>query len=472
MNGIRRSFFYIFLFFDALILIVTFSIADIISRSRLNEKILNEIGNPGLSEIFTILIFIIVWFFSARITSLYDELKNFNFGSEFFTLLQNISIQLIAGVAVFFSLKDMLLSRYFLMAYLILVFSGTLFLRVVYRYVKRLLIRQGKLRKNVLLVGDSDFGNNLFGTPERSATMGYNITGYIADSPDTDNPGYLGTFSDIGKVITEYNVDEVLITLSTKDSEKLDSIIATLSAFPVRARVIPEYFKFISNKYQISFFNNVPVIDIRNDPLDELHWRLIKRGFDVFFSIMFILLIYSWLGLLISIGVKISSKGPVYFKQERWGRKNKRFTLFKFRSMVKDSSDLDGEGKFVQATKEDTRITPFGKFLRKTSLDELPQFFNVLFGDMSVIGPRPHAVPMNIESKDKIENYMLRHLVKPGITGWAQVNGYRGATLNKKRLERRIEFDMFYIENWSFWFDLRIIFLTVWQGVRGDPNAY
>ncbi|MCK4890416.1 MAG: sugar transferase, partial [Candidatus Aminicenantes bacterium] len=121
---------------------------------------------------------------------------------------------------------------------------------------------------------------------------------------------------------------------------------------------------------------------------------------------------------------------------------------------------------------DDTRITPFGKFLRKTSLDELPQFFNVLFGDMSVIGPRPHAVPMNIESKDKIENYMLRHLVKPGITGWAQVNGYRGATLSKKRLERRIEFDMFYIENWSFWFDLRIIFLTIWIGVRGDPNAY
>ncbi len=472
MNGIRRSFFYIFLFFDLIILIFSFSAADIISRNRLPDKILTGIGNPGLPEIFTILIFIGVWFFFARITSLYDELKNFNFGSELFSLIQNISIQLVSGVIILFSLKDMLLSRFFLMIYIIFAFSGTLFLRIIYRLIRRELIKNGRLRKNVLLIGSSGFGKNLFGSHERALAMGYNITGYINENPDPDVPGHLGTYNDIGDVISKFDIDEVLITLNSEESGQLERIIGILSGSPVRARVIPEYFRFISNKYQISFFNNIPLIDIRNDPLDEFHWRVIKRGFDIVFSLMFILLIYSWLGLLISIAIKLSSRGPVHFRQERWGRKNKKFTLYKFRSMVKESRDLDPEGKFLQATKNDSRVTTLGKFLRKTSLDELPQFFNVLKGDMSVIGPRPHAVPMNIESKDKIENYMLRHLVKPGITGWAQVNGYRGETRDKKSLAKRVEFDMFYIENWSFWFDLRIIFLTIWQGIRGDPNAY
>lgn len=472
MDGIRKSFYYIFLFFDIVMLILSFSAADLISRGRLPESILKGVGSPGLPEIFTILIFIIIWFFSSRITSLYDELKNFNIGSELFTLLQNISIQLITGVVILFALKDMLLSRFFLMLYLLFTFSILIFLRVVYRLIKKKLVKKGRLRKNILFIGKSDFGKNIFGSPERALAMGYNISGFISESPAANIPGSLGTLENIGHVITRHEIDEVLITLSSEESKKLDRIVEILSGFPVRARVIPEYFKFISNKYQISFFNNIPVIDIRNDPLDELHWRIIKRGFDIIFSLMFIVLIYSWLGAFISIAVKITSRGPVYFKQERWGRKNKKFILYKFRSMVKESKDLDKEGKFVQATRDDSRITPLGKFLRRTSLDELPQFINVLKGDMSVVGPRPHAVPMNIESKDKIENYMLRHLVKPGITGWAQVNGYRGATQNKRRLEKRIEFDMFYIENWSVWFDIRIIFLTVWHGIKGDPNAY
>jgi len=472
MNGIRRSFYYFSLFSDLIILVFSFSLSVIISRNRLPAGFLGDSKSPGLPEIFTILVFTIAWFFSTRITSLYDELKNFSFTSEIFTLLQNISIQLIAGISILFSLKNLLLSRFFLMVYLILIFSGALFFRIVYRIIKKKLIRKGWLKKNVLLIGTSNFGKNFFGHSERSAGMGYFIAGYISKEPVLNDPRCLGGFNDIGSVMEKYKIDEVMITLNNEESDKLDSIIRILSGFPVRARVIPEYFKFISNKYQISFINNTPVIDIRNDPLDELHWRLVKRGFDLIFSLMFILLIYSWLGLLIAIGVKISSRGPVLFQQERWGRKNKKFTVYKFRSMVRESGDLDVNGKFIQATKHDSRVTSFGKFLRRTSLDELPQFFNVLKGDMSVVGPRPHPVPMNIELKDNIENYMLRHLVKPGITGWAQANGFRGEISDKNLLEKRIEYDMFYIENWSFLFDLRIILLTIWSTVKGDPNAY
>jgi len=472
MDSMRRSFYYIFLFFDITMLILSFSAADLISRGRLPQSVLDGFGQPGLPEIFTLLIFLTVWFFSSRITALYDELKNVNFSSEVFTLFQNILIQLISGVVILFALKDILLSRFFFMLYLVFASAALVFLRGVHRLVKRKLIRSGKLKKNVLLIGSGDPGNHLFGTPDRALAMGYHISGFVSETPPDNTSGYLGTFDDIADILSSRDIDEALITLNAGESSELDKIVGILSGFPVRARIVPEYTKFISSKYQISFLNNTPVIDIRNDPLDELHWRIIKRGFDIVFSLVFIIFIFSWLGVLIAIGIKINSRGPVLFKQERWGRKNRKFTVLKFRSMVRESSELDEQGKFRQTTKGDSRVTEFGKFLRRTSLDEIPQFFNVLKGEMSVVGPRPHPVPMNIESKDNIANYMLRHLVKPGITGWAQVKGFRGEITDKKLLEKRIGHDMFYIEHWSLLFDLRIIVLTIWRGLKGDPNAY
>ena len=472
MEGIKRSFYYISLFLDIITLIFSFSLADLISRNRLPDTIKSGLEYVSLPEIFTILIFFIIWFFSAKATSLYDELKNYNFLSEFFTLLKNILIQLFTGVIILFSLKNILLSRFFLVLYLVSLLTCTLIVRVMFRIIRKILVSKKGIKKNVLLIGSNDVGMEIFGSPDKSVILGYDLAGFVADEPADNDLEYLGIFSDLGKIIEKNEIDEVLIALKGDESKKLEDIMTALTGFPVRVRIIPEYFKFISNKYQISFFNNVPVIDIRNDPLDELHWRIIKRGFDIIFSTLFLLLIFPWLGFLIAIMIKVSSRGPIFFKQERWGRKNQKFTLYKFRSMIKESRDLDNEGKFVQALRDDSRVTPFGKFLRRTSLDELPQFFNVFQGNMSVIGPRPHAIPMNIESKDNIENYMLRHLVKPGITGWAQINGFRGATSDKKLLEKRVEYDMFYIENWSFWFDIRIIFLTIWRGVMGDPNAY
>jgi len=172
------------------------------------------------------------------------------------------------------------------------------------------------------------------------------------------------------------------------------------------------------------------------------------------------------------ISIKLSSKGPVFFKQVRWGRDNIKFTAYKFRSMVTESKDVGRNGKYQQATKDDPRITSVGKFLRKTNLDELPQFINVLKGEMSIVGPRPHPEPLNLESKDHVKLYMLRHLVKPGITGWAQVNGLRGETKEIDLMQKRVEHDVWYIENWSFSTDIYIIFLTVWNMVKGDPNAY
>ncbi|HQR94943.1 MAG TPA: exopolysaccharide biosynthesis polyprenyl glycosylphosphotransferase, partial [Sediminibacterium sp.] len=200
--------------------------------------------------------------------------------------------------------------------------------------------------------------------------------------------------------------------------------------------------------------------------------RTLKRSFDIAFALCFFLLIGSWLMPILMVLIKLSSKGPVMFKQVRWGLNNEKITCYKFRTMVVQSKDIDEQGSYLQATKNDPRITAFGLFLRKTSLDELPQFYNVLRGDMSVVGPRPHPIPLNMASIDTVDNYMLRHMVKPGITGWAQVNGCRGETKSISSMQKRVNYDLYYIHRWSFWFDCQVVLQTIINIFRGDQNAY
>jgi Undecaprenyl-phosphate glucose phosphotransferase len=209
-----------------------------------------------------------------------------------------------------------------------------------------------------------------------------------------------------------------------------------------------------------------PVVELANPSEDGVN-GLLKLIEDRLLSALILLLI-SPLLLAIAVGVKLSSSGPVLFRQKRLGLNGEEITVLKFRSM---RVHAEATGKVTQATKNDARVTPFGAFLRRTSLDELPQFFNVLCGEMSIVGPRPHALAHNEQYKELIERYMLRHLMKPGITGWAQVNGFRGETDTLEKMEKRVEYDLYYIENWSLWFDLRIIALTIVRGFR-DGNAY
>jgi putative colanic acid biosynthesis UDP-glucose lipid carrier transferase len=236
--------------------------------------------------------------------------------------------------------------------------------------------------------------------------------------------------------------------------------------------MLPDLTDFTVSSVFIQNIGQLPVVNIGFLPLDKKENKIAKRIFDILFASTFFLTIGIFIFPLIAFIIKITSKGPVFFKQERWGINNKKITCYKFRSMVKDSSDLDAVGNYNQATKDDPRITTIGKLLRKTNLDELPQFWNVLLGNMSVVGPRPHPTPLNIESAQTVDNYMLRHLVLPGITGLAQVNGCRGETKTTEEMQRRVNFDLYYIHRWSFWLDLQIIIQTVVNIFRGDQNAY
>jgi len=326
----------------------------------------------------------------------------------------------------------------------------------------------------MLIIGAGQVGLRFYNKIQSNPHFGYNVLGFLDDvTPKNLNGEYIGPISELENVLNEFKVDNVIVALPNYAMKKIEEVIKVCERYTTRVRIIPDYFRFVSDKYNISMFDNIPIISIREEKINEFHCRILKRTFDIIFSLLVILLIMSWLVPIISIIIKVTSKGPVFFKQERWGRDNKKFTILKFRSMVNDSKDVDENGNYKQATKNDPRITKIGKFLRKTNLDELPQFFNVLIGDMSVVGPRPHPIPLNIESKNVVEHYMLRHLVKPGLTGWAQVNGYRGETKNNiKLMQKRIDYDLWYIENWSFWLDIQIIIMTIWKMIKGDPNAY
>ncbi len=422
---------------------------------------------------FLILALAIIWFFSSKSLGLYDEFRSRNFSYEIIILLKSYVIQVISTVVILYLLKDDDMPRYF-----ILVFASTGIVwisteKFIFRKILNRIRAKGRNARNLLIVGAGNVGNEFYDTIRKNPHFGYKIIGFLDDrKKDFLNGQYLGKINDLDKVLDKQQVDNVIIALPNSATSRIEDTVRICEKHTTRVKIIPDYFKFVSSKYNITMFGHFPIISVREDRLNEFHWRVLKRTFDIIFTVFLYVFVFSWLWPLISVLIKISSSGPVLFKQERWGRNNKKFITYKFRSMSNDSLDVDNQGNYRQAQKDDPRITKIGKILRKTNLDELPQFWNVLKGDMSIVGPRPHPTPLNLESKEKIRLYMLRHLVKPGITGWAQINGFRGGTEAPELMQKRIDNDLWYIENWSFWLDIQIIFLTAWNMLRGDPNAY
>jgi len=283
---------------------------------------------------------------------------------------------------------------------------------------------------------------------------------------------YKGPVHNLAATIKELQVDEVVIALPTHQNKKIQECIEICDQYATQTRILPDLEQYTTSNLQVNNIGLLSVINIRELPLDKSINRLGKRAFDIAFSTLFFILIASWLFPILMLIIKLSSKGPIFFKQERWGLNNEKITCYKFRTMVADSQDVDEQGNYQQASKGDPRITSIGAFLRRTNLDELPQFWNVLLGNMSVVGPRPHPTPLNLASMHTIDNYMLRHVVKPGISGWAQVNGYRGETKLPGTMQKRVNFDLYYIHRWTFWFDCQIILQTLINMIRGDQNAY
>lgn len=315
---------------------------------------------------------------------------------------------------------------------------------------------KGKNQKSVIVIGNLNGINKVTKQLKSAKWSGFKITKSIE----------INSVKDIGTLNTRINSSEIWISLPVTEGKIIQELLFKLRNNTQNIRLIPTIadLKLLNSK--VSEVAGLQTIDLSMSPLDGVS-ALIKRIFDISFSLC-VLLIISPIMLLISVIIKITSPGPTLFKQDRNGINGDRISVYKFRSM---HVHRESKGKVTQAKKNDSRITPFGAFLRRSSLDELPQFLNVLQGRMSVVGPRPHAVAHNEEYKDIVDSYMRRHKVKPGITGWAQINGYRGETDTLEKMEKRIEYDLFYIDNWSIWFDIKIVILTVFKGFF-SKNAY
>lgn len=363
--------------------------------------------------------------------------------------------------------KENDISRWFYLIFGALNLIFGLALRYVISKVLRTIRRRGKNLKHVLLVGYSRATEGYIDRIKQNPEWGYWIHGILDDNVvlDTDYKGIkvVGSILDLGQIIEENDYDEIVITLGLSEYEKLESIVNVCEKTGVHTKFVPDYNNMVSTVPYIEDLYGLPVINIRNVPLTNTINLFIKRMMDIVLG--FIALVLGLIPMLIiAIIIKCTSKGPVIFSQVRVGKHGREFKMFKFRSMYLEDPEKE---KDEWTTKGDKRVTPIGKFIRKTSLDELPQLFNVLGGSMSLVGPRPERPQFVEKFREEVPRYMVKHQVRPGMTGWAQIKGYRGDTSIKKR----IEYDLYYIENWSVGLDIKILFLTIFKGFI-NKNAY
>jgi exopolysaccharide biosynthesis polyprenyl glycosylphosphotransferase len=332
--------------------------------------------------------------------------------------------------------------------------------------------RKGKNIRNLVIVGKGELAQRFKDMILSNPDFGYSFKGFVSGSVEDNQSSVEKLIENLELTFTAIKVDEAVIVISEESRHLLEIIIKVCDKNAVKVHIIPDYENLVSKRFQLSSFGDFPIITARREPLNEVQSRLVKRAFDLTFSLIVTFLILSWLYPLILIISMIFDKGPIFFLQDRLGTKNEKFKCIKFRTMNYEKVQVD---EFKPVVDNDPRITKVGKFLRKYNLDELPQFINVLLGDMSVVGPRPHAISYNNFYSKIVDEIRLRQNVKPGITGWAQIHGLRGDVTdeeeNQKRTKQRIDYDVWYIENWSFGLDIQIILLTVWQMIVGKSRG-
>jgi len=369
----------------------------------------------------------------------------------------------------FLNLEEDVLPLYFIVYYYLLLFVIFTVWRVLAREILKIYRRKGHNYKRVIIVGAGKNGMELFAEMKKEMAYGYNIYGFFDDNLSLKNtlPNYLGMTHEVDDFVLKNNIDEIYCTLPNSQDEKITRMLNFAEKHMVRFYIIPEFSRYVKKRMDLDIIESIPIMAVRSEPLQSIHNQIIKRIFDIVFSFCFLVVLFPIFYIILGILIKLSSSGPVIFKQRRTGIYGKSFDCYKFRSM-KLNKDADAK----QAEKCDPRTTKIGHFLRHYNLDEIPQFYNVLKGDMSVIGPRPHMIKHTELYSSFIDKYMVRHLIKPGITGWAQVNGYRGETRTTEQMEGRVRYDVWYLENWSFILDLKILTITILNMFKGEKNAY
>lgn len=449
---------------DLLLLNISFLLGYYIKFNRLFAEDNEE------HYLLLLFLFNLTWVVVVLLFKLYEIARVSRIGGILINVTKGILVHssivfsVIVSFNAFYFSRMQLLITYCCFGILVLVwrFSSSYFLKL-YR-------SRGGNFKQVIIIGGGSAGNQIYNYLRKDISSGLRFRGFFDDEPELclHKEMILGNIESAKQFALDNRIDEIFCALPLTSTTKIRDLVSFTDNHLIRFRIVPDFRGFLNKKVNLDFYNDgVPVLTIRTEPLENIVNRFNKRIFDIAFSLSVILFIFPIVYPILALLIKLSSKGPVIFSQKRSGRNNEEFYCYKFRTMTVNSN-ADSQ----QAEKNDSRITSIGKFLRKSNLDELPQFFNVLVGNMSVVGPRPHMLKHTKEYSMLIDKFMVRHLIKPGITGWAQINGYRGNTQNTKYMIKRVRYDMWYIENWSFLLDFKIIFLTVYNMLKGEENAF
>ncbi len=405
------------------------------------------------------LIALVVFQMIGGMTDFYRSWRGVKISTELVLLLQNWTLSLIfsAGLMAFNADFNDDFSLFF--AWYVLSSIGLVVCRSLIRFGAGWLRNRGYNTRRVAIAGDLPVGQMLLESFRNEPWLGFEVVGVYHDvGPEGVSADWTGTIAQLIEDAKAAKIHNVYIAMSMSDAASIKKLVSDLADTTCSVILIPDVFTFNILHSRIEEMNGIPVVPLYDTPLSGMN-RVLKRLEDIVLSSLILLMISPVL-LSIAAAVKFTSPGPVIFRQTRYGMDGKPIMVWKFRSM----KVMENDSVVTQATQNDPRVTRVGNFLRRTSLDELPQFINVLTGGMSIVGPRPHAVAHNEQYRTLIQGYMLRHKVKPGITGWAQINGWRGETDTLEKMEKRIEFDLEYIREWSLWFDIKIVFLTIFKG--------
>lgn len=367
-----------------------------------------------------------------------------------------------------FFYREMQLSRLFIIITLLSFGCALLMNRFIYLGINKYFMTKEYLIKKVIILGYNDTAKKLAKYFEEDG-LNMQIIGFIEDKMNVRELTHYPVLSDTNNVLEiakKYDVQEIFSTITPEQDSDIYNLMYQAEKECIRFRIVPNLNIFITRDVHIEYFGELPILSLRSEPLDDVGNRINKRVLDIIISSFVIIFILSWLIPILGLLIILESKGPIFFSQLRTGKDKKPFKCLKFRSMM-----VNQEADLKQATQNDTRKTKIGKFIRKTSLDEFPQFLNVFKGDMSLVGPRPHMVKHTSDYSKFIDEYMVRQFIKPGITGWAQIHGFRGEITNPEQIQKRVDKDLWYLENWTLWLDIQILFLTIYFVMKGDKNA-
>ncbi|MEM6514140.1 MAG: undecaprenyl-phosphate glucose phosphotransferase [Pseudomonadota bacterium] len=448
----------------------------VIASAFLAGYITNESFNISLGTRAAILIAVLVTWIVFNAARMYVSWRGRSYVDQVRAVIISwLSVSFILSMMAYLVWPEILSDRSWVLAWATFGLLMIVTIRVLTMATLRAYRQKGHNHKRIVIVGGGNWGQHVISRINTAEWLGLDIVGVIDEDAETaantDGVVHRGGLSKLLDVVTEHNVDEVWICLPigsrrTACSDQIGDVMRMLNTSTVTQRLLPEIEEMRILDRPVTEIVGLPVVNLTSSPIQGAP-RFGKAIFDRLLAAIIILLISPIL-IAIAIAIKLDSRGPILFHQKRHGSDGKPFTMFKFRTM---RTHAEQPGEVTQACRNDDRVTRIGNFLRRNSLDELPQFFNVILGDMSVVGPRPHAIEHNEFYKTQIDSYMQRHRVKPGITGWAQINGFRGATESIEKMRQRVNHDLYYIERWSFWLDIKIILRTIVHGFRHD-NAY